>query len=104
MVCDECVREDVGVYGDWRGFSGDVVVDLVVRGCGIGRALVTFATGRHGVVCVDVNEQNPQATGFYGRMGFVVAGCSETDDEGRPFSMLHMVLERTGVARISGVV
>lgn len=32
--------------------------------------------------------------GFYLRMGFAVAGRSETDDVGRPFPILHLRLEK----------
>ena len=41
---------------------------------------------------LDVNEQNPQAVGFYEHEGFVVAGRSPVDDAGRPFPLLHMRL------------
>ena len=41
---------------------------------------------------LDVNEQNPQARGFYERMGFRVEGRSPVDDAGRPFPQLHMRL------------
>ena len=41
---------------------------------------------------LDVNEQNPQAVGFYEHEGFVVAGRSPVADAGRPFPLLHMRL------------
>ena len=34
--------------------------------------LVEWAVARQGADSVDVNEQNPQAVGFYLRMGFAV--------------------------------
>jgi len=40
---------------------------------------------------VDVNEQNDQAVGFYRKMGFTETGRSPTDDDGRPYPLLHMV-------------
>lgn len=64
------------------------------RGRGCGRKLVEWAVARQGADSVDVNEQNPQAMGFYLRMGFAVAGRSETDDAGRPFPILHLRLEK----------
>ena len=39
---------------------------------------------------VDVNEQNPQAVGFYNHMGFKVFKKSELDEQGNPFPILHM--------------
>lgn len=78
----------------FMGIGGDrlemLFVDPDWRGGGIGRALVALATARRGVSRVDVNEQNPQAIGFYERMGFAVSGRSEIDGKGRPFPLLHM--------------
>ena len=37
-----------------------------------------------------VNEQNPQARGFYEHMGFQVCGRSETDEQGAPYPILYM--------------
>ena len=53
-----------------------------------------WAVARQGADSVDVNEQNPQAVGFYLRMGFAVVGRSETDDADRPFPILHLRLEK----------
>jgi len=39
-----------------------------------------------------VNEQNLQGVGFYLHMGFVETGRSETDDQGRPYPLLHLRL------------
>ena len=64
------------------------------RGRGCGRKLVEWAVARQGADSVDVNEQNPQAVGFYLRMGFAVVGRSETDDADRPFPILHLRLEK----------
>lgn len=89
------VRDAAGTMQAFMGIGGEMLEMLFVdpgwRGRGIGRALVELATGCRGVVRVDVNEQNPQAAGFYERMGFCVTGRSETDGEGRPFPLLHMV-------------
>lgn len=65
-------------------------VDAPSRGTGVGRALVNFAAARYSELTTQVNEQNKQAVGFYERMGFVTFGRSETDDEGRPYPLLHM--------------
>lgn len=40
--------------------------------------------------CLDVNEQNEQAVGFYLHMGFEVAGRSELDGTGKPYPLLHL--------------
>lgn len=67
-------------------------IDPELRGRGIGRALLDFVREARGALSVDVNEQNPQAVGFYRHYGFVQTGRSPTDGEGRPFPLLHMGL------------
>jgi putative acetyltransferase len=87
------------------GFSGVVDGDLAMlfieadeRGRGIGTALLDHAIEHDGVTTVDVNEQNTSALGFYLHKGFEVIGCSETDEAGRPYPILHMgLVERMGV-------
>lgn len=60
------------------------------RGKGIGKELITYAIEKLQACKVDVNEQNPQAVGFYQRMGFSVVSRSELDAEGRAYPILHM--------------
>lgn len=81
------------------GFAGtqDGKVEMLfvapeARGRGVGRALLEHAMEHEDAVTLDVNEQNPQARGFYERMGFRVEGRSPVDDAGRPFPQLHMRL------------
>lgn len=81
------------------GFAGTAEGDLVMlfvhadaRGRGVGGALLAHTIADQGVRTVDVNEQNGQAVGFYARKGFVVAGRSETDGDGRPYPLLHLAL------------
>lgn len=57
---------------------------------GIGKELVTLAIEEYGVKYVDVNEQNPQAAGFYYRMGFSVFKRCKRDEQGNPFPILKM--------------
>lgn len=63
-----------------------------LRGQGIGRALLDHARRSRADLSVDVNEQNPQAVGFYQHYGFVLTGRSPLDGEGRPFPLLHLSL------------
>lgn len=65
-----------------------------LRGKGIGRALLDDARNSRNQLSVDVNEQNPEAVGFYLHYGFVQTGRSPLDGEGRPFPLLHMSLHR----------
>ncbi|MDU9405474.1 acetyltransferase [Pseudomonas sp. zfem004] len=63
-----------------------------LRGKGIGRALLEHARSSRNQLSVDVNEQNPEAVGFYLHYGFVQTGRSPLDGEGRPFPLLHLSL------------
>ena len=63
-----------------------------LRGQGIGRALLDHANSSRSKMSVDVNEQNPEAVGFYLHYGFVQTGRSPLDGEGRPFPLLHLSL------------
>lgn len=61
-------------------------------GKGIGRELAELGIVRYGVRYVDVNEQNPQALGFYRHLGFEVFGRMKVDEQGNPFPVLKMKL------------
>ena len=61
---------------------------------GLGKRLVRHAFSEWDVELVDVNEQNPDATAFYRRMGFEVFRRNGRDGEGNPFPILEM--RRTG--------
>ena len=39
---------------------------------------------------VTVNEQNPQAVGFYEHLGFQTYKRTEGDEEGNPYPLLYM--------------
>ncbi len=88
-------RDAGGAIIGFAGIAGDSLEMLFVaagaRGRGTGRALLNRALAE-GVTRVDVNEQNPQAAGFYERMGFAITGRSALDSQGRPFPLLHMRL------------
>lgn len=62
------------------------------RGGGIGKHLLRHAIETLGATALDVNEQNPQAVGFYQHLGFVVTGRSPLDGQGQPYPLLHMAL------------
>lgn len=65
-----------------------VAPDWIRRG--VGGALLNHARSLRQRLTVNVNEQNGSALSFYRAQGFVVSGRSQTDDEGRPFPLLHL--------------
>lgn len=85
-----------GVTVAFMGADGDKIEMLFVapgeRGRGYGKMLVEYGKNTLGCRFVDVNEQNPQATGFYEKMGFRVKSRSELDGQGNPYPILHMEL------------
>lgn len=68
-------------------------VDPAWHGKGIGRSLIAHARGFSTRLTVDVNEQNTLALAFYERLGFERVGRSPCDASGRPYPLLHLLLE-----------
>ena len=60
------------------------------RGKGVGKALLQYGMEQFGVSRLAVNEQNPQAKGFYDHMGFQVYRRTELDEQGNPYPLLYM--------------
>ena len=65
-------------------------VSAEYRGQGIGRRLLQYAVDKYAVRELAVNEQNPQAVGFYEHMGFRTYKRSQTDEQGGPYPILYM--------------
>ena len=83
-----------GQIAGFVGTSPDNIEMLFIepdfRGQGIGKALTQFVIDELKIQKVDVNEQNPQAIGFYQKLGFVVISRSELDGQGKPYPLLHL--------------
>ena len=60
------------------------------RGKGIGRQLLRYGIQNYEIQEVTVNEQNPQAVGFYEHMGFETFRRTEHDEAGDPYPLLYM--------------
>lgn len=80
----------------FMGIDTDKIEMLFVSpdclGKGIGKELAELGIAQYGVRYVDVNEQNPQAAGFYRHIGFEVFERTELDEQGNPFPILKMRL------------
>lgn len=60
------------------------------RGKGIGKQLIQYGIRNYRIEEVTVNEQNPQAVGFYEHLGFETYKRTECDEEGNPYPLLYM--------------
>lgn len=65
-------------------------IDPAYHGQGVGRQLVEHGLRLSPALTTDVNEQNPQALGFYQRLGFQPSGRSERDGQGRAYPLIHL--------------
>ena len=61
-----------------------------MRGRGIGKQLVHYGIENYAIDTLTVNEQNPQAIGFYEHMGFHAYKRTELDEQGNPYPLLYM--------------
>jgi putative acetyltransferase len=97
-----CMRDNDGQPFAMLGVEGSKIEMLFIhpayRGSGAGRLLIEFAIRELCADCVDVNEQNDAAVGFYQRMGFYQIGRSPLDSYGNLFPLLHMALRPDRVA------
>ena len=64
------------------------------RGKGFGKQLLNYGIENYNINELAVNEQNPKAKGFYEHMGFKVYKRNELDDQGNPYPVLYMKLEK----------
>ena len=67
-------------------------IDAQTRSKGYGSKLLNYGIQELNIDELAVNEQNPQAVGFYEHLGFKVVKRSETDDQGNPYPILKMKL------------
>lgn len=62
----------------------------VERGAGLGRQLLEYGILHYDLQELTVNEQNPQAVGFYQHMGFETYRRTDCDEQGGPYPLLYM--------------
>lgn len=86
-------KEDGEIIG-FMGINGTKLEMLFIapeqRGKGIGKTLLQHAVVKFGVNSLTVNEQNPQAVGFYQHMGFQTVERHTLDEQGNPYPILIM--------------
>ncbi|MBE5023515.1 acetyltransferase [Olsenella sp. DSM 107455] len=92
LVVAEKDDEPLGFMGVQDGRLEMLFLDPDARGQGLGRRLLERGIERLDVRELTVNEQNPQAVGFYEHLGFKTYRRTELDEEGRPYPLLYMRL------------
>lgn len=89
-------EQEPGVPIGFMGIEADRLEMLFlspdVRGQGLGTKLLQYGIAHYGVRTLTVNEQNPQAVGFYQHLGFSVYRRTDHDEEGNPYPLLYMKL------------
>ena len=90
IVAEDDAGAAVGFAGIEDGRLEMLFLSPAARGQGLGRRLLEYGITRYGVRELTVNEQNPQAVGFYEHMGFATYRRTETDEQGGPYSILYM--------------
>ena len=92
LVAEDEAGAPAAFMGVEDGALEMLFIDPEERGKGLGRRLLRLGIESYGVRRLAVNEQNPQAAGFYEHMGFEVFARSETDEQGNPYPILYMRL------------
>lgn len=80
----------------FMGIEGEKLEMLFIlpeeRGKGVGKQLLQYGIKKYNINELGVNEQNPQAKGFYKHMGFHVYKRTDMDEQGNPYPILYMKL------------
>ena len=91
-------QDEEGYPAAFMGIENEVLEMLFItpeqRGKGLGKALLGLGIEKYGVKQLTVNEQNPQAIGFYEHLGFKVYKRTAHDEQGNPYPLLYMYLAR----------
>lgn len=82
--------QPVAFMGTEKGSLEMLFIASAERGKGLGKQLLERAERDEKVERVTVNEQNPQAIGFYEHMGFTVYKRTDLDEQGNPYPLLYM--------------
>lgn len=95
LICTKDSRQRITGFAGVAASKVEMLfIDPQHRGQGLGRQLLHYAIGSMNADRLDVNEQNPQALGFYLKLGFEVVGRTEHDGLGQPYPLLHMRLRQ----------
>ena len=92
IVAEDEKNHPVAFMGVEGGNLEMLFISNEERGKGLGKCLLLEGIEKYSVERLTVNEQNPQAQGFYEHMGFHVYKRTELDEQGNPYPLLYMSL------------
>lgn len=90
MIAEDEAGRPIAFMGVENGSLEMLFITPDERGKGLGRLLIQYGIENYAVERLTVNEQNPQAKGFYEHMGFQVYKRTELDEQGNPYPLLYM--------------
>ena len=90
IIAEDDAGEPVAFMGIQEGSLEMLFIENAQRSKGLGRKLLEYGIEKHAVERLAVNEQNPQAKGFYEYMGFAVYKRTDLDEQGNPYPLLYM--------------
>lgn len=97
-VANLVIIENENIPVAFMGIEGNKLEMLFVknseRGKGLGKQLLSYGIEKYDINELAVNEQNPEAKGFYEHMGFETYKRNELDDQGNPYPVLYMKLKK----------
>lgn len=90
MIAEDDADRPIAFMGIEDGALEMLFISPEERGKGLGKRLIQCGIENYAVERLAVNEQNPQAKGFYEHMGFQVYKRTDLDEQGNPYPLLYM--------------
>lgn len=94
LIAENEAGEPIAFLGTENHRLEMLFLSPAVRGKGIGKELLQYGIENYEIRELTVNEQNPQAVGFYDHMGFQTYKRTDCDEEGNPYPLLYMKMLR----------
>lgn len=94
LIAENEAGEPIAFLGTENHRLEMLLLSPAVRGKGIGKELLQYGIENYEIRELTVNEQNPQAVGFYDHMGFQTYKRTDCDEEGNPYPLLYMKMMR----------
>lgn len=92
IIAENEFEEPIAFMGTGNNRLEMLFLSPTERGKGVGKQLIQYGIHNYEIKEVTVNEQNPQAVGFYEHLGFETYKRTEYDEEGNPYPLLYMKL------------